>query len=134
MNCKIFYSRRREQLERNINAWLATHVVNVLYTQLSTVAIESDIEYILEHTLILFYYPQQVEEASDEAKDMQAMDARNTKRLLTDDEGPFGDPRTPEEIQMDIITSQSGYVYSNPFEGYSGDTDRMDTFYSGVEK
>jgi hypothetical protein len=62
MNCKIFYASRRELLQKEVNEWLQTHPVSPesMHFQFSTVLIESDIDYKLEHTLVLFYVPMRI--------------------------------------------------------------------------
>jgi len=59
MECKIFYGRNREELQNHVNAWLKTHSITPesVRFQFSTVSIESESEYTLEHTLVLFYVP-----------------------------------------------------------------------------
>ena len=57
MHCKIFHSRRHSQLEAAVNDWLAAHPGSrfPLGPQYTTCLVADDVEYILEHTLILFY-------------------------------------------------------------------------------
>ena len=59
MQIKIFHSSNRKELESFVNEWLKTHPVSPdsMRFEFSTVAIEDEISYRLEHTLILFYVP-----------------------------------------------------------------------------
>lgn len=59
MECKIFYSRSRKELEANVNAWLKDHPVSPdsMRFEFSSVYLDDQVEHIVEHTLILFYVP-----------------------------------------------------------------------------
>jgi hypothetical protein len=59
MRCKIFYSRSRRELEKAVNEWLETHMLVIeMPIRFSSVAIQDETEYILEHTIVLFYIPR----------------------------------------------------------------------------
>lgn len=57
MECKIFHARNRLDLQEKVNKWLSEHPVSPdsMKFQLTTVSIEDPNEYILEHTLIVFF-------------------------------------------------------------------------------
>jgi hypothetical protein len=57
MKCKIFHGRSWQALEKVINTWLETHLVEIAHTQFSTVYAQDEIEHILFYTLVLFYIP-----------------------------------------------------------------------------
>ncbi len=59
MECKVFYARNREKLQDAVNEWLKTHHVSPesMHFQFSTVVLADDVEFILEHTLVVFYVP-----------------------------------------------------------------------------
>ena len=59
MECKIFYSQSRLGLQDEVNAWLKAHPVTPesMRFHFSSVTLEAPDEYIIEHTLVLFYIP-----------------------------------------------------------------------------
>jgi hypothetical protein len=59
MECKIFYARSRLELQKTVNSWLQEHPVSPdsMSFQFSTVSLEDSTEFILEHTLIIFFVP-----------------------------------------------------------------------------
>ncbi len=58
MKVKFFHSRRVGELEEAINAFLASQEVSVHLTQFSAIPREDDLQYWIEFTVILFYYPR----------------------------------------------------------------------------
>lgn len=61
MRVKVFHSRNRNELEKQLNSWLGDNMVSPesMRFQFSSVVIEDSTEWMLEHTLILFYVPLQ---------------------------------------------------------------------------
>ena len=61
LECKIFYSSNREELQRKINTWLAEQylTLNAVRMEFTTVLVEDEVSYRLEHTVLLLYVPQQ---------------------------------------------------------------------------
>ena len=61
MRIKIFYGRSRQDLEQAVNTWLSTHAVSpaTMHFQFSTVSLEDETQFILEHTLVVFYVPME---------------------------------------------------------------------------
>lgn len=59
MECKIFYSRSRKEIEKQVNAWLKEHPVSPdsMRFEFSSVVLDDPDEHIVEHTLVLFYVP-----------------------------------------------------------------------------
>ena len=57
MHCKIFHSKRHEELDAKINDWLDAHprIWFPMPAKFTTCLLAEEAEYILEHTLILFY-------------------------------------------------------------------------------
>lgn len=58
MKVKIFHSRRLDALEEAVNQFLESHGVIVQHTQFSMVYAQDEVEHLLFHTLIVFYYPR----------------------------------------------------------------------------
>lgn len=59
MQCKIFASRNRKNLEETINEWLKEHPVSPqsMTFQITSVYCEDPDSHIVEHTVVLFYVP-----------------------------------------------------------------------------
>lgn len=59
MECKIFCGRNREKLQDEVNAWLKMHPVSPesMRFEFSTVLLEDEVQFILEHTLVVFFVP-----------------------------------------------------------------------------
>jgi hypothetical protein len=70
MKCKIFHSRRIVDLEQAVNKFLETHEISVQHTQFSSVYGQDEVEHLLFHTLILFYWPR-VDEKRDPFQDKE---------------------------------------------------------------
>ncbi len=59
MKCKVFEARSRSDLEEQVNQWLETHPVSPesMRFEYACVSLEDSIQFVLEHTLVLFYVP-----------------------------------------------------------------------------
>lgn len=59
MKVKIFGSRTRPDLEKQVNTWLETHPVSPdsMRFQYGAIYMDDPEQHIVEHTLVLFYVP-----------------------------------------------------------------------------
>jgi hypothetical protein len=59
VECRIFWGQSQMKIQDEVNEWLKTHPVSPesMRFQFSTVVLEDPTEWILEHTLVVFYVP-----------------------------------------------------------------------------
>ena len=94
MKVKIFHARRIVDLEQAVNTFLELHEVSVQHTQFSTVYAQDEVEHLMFHTMVVFYYPRV--EYPDPFAEEEVLVTRQGDNPFEDDEvAPDDTPQPP---------------------------------------